>query len=46
MFVESQILTLIFAPLLAYVAAALLFAAIDSKSSLSQRFIGYTKSGQ
>jgi hypothetical protein len=46
MFVESQILTLIFAPLFAYVAAALLFAAIESKSSLSERFTGYMKSGQ
>jgi hypothetical protein len=46
MFIESQILTLIFAPLLSYVAAAILFAAIDSKSSLSQRVVGYMKSGQ
>jgi small-conductance mechanosensitive channel len=46
MFVESQILTIIFAPLIAYVAAALLFAAIESKGTLSQLFVGNIKSGQ
>jgi phosphate/sulfate permease len=45
MFAESQIITLIFAPLLAYVAAAILFAAIESKVSLSQRFNAYVKGG-
>ncbi len=46
MIIQTQILMLIFAPLLAYVAAAVLFTAIESKGLFGQRVLSNVKSGQ